>query len=79
MQPIQVSLEPNEMNTDGCALTLYFKYGTSIDDVKIWIETATNTYGIPLWVDKNDEFFEVIETKNQPRDSELRFQAHPTV
>ena len=79
---IHITLEPNEQNTDGFALTLYFPQGAEVEDAIACLRVVDRQSilhrNLPLWVDPDDEFFEVLKTELQPFNGVVRFQAHPT-
>ena len=78
INPIHVTLEPNEANTDGSSMTLYFAYD-NVTIVKQWVEDNPNPYYLPLRVDITDPYFEVHRTDKQPFEcfGIFRFQANP--
>jgi hypothetical protein len=77
VSPQHVTLEPNEANSDGTALTLYF-----VGDVPAKVVEGLLKAGPPsvggLSVDVSDPFFNVVRTGLQPFPGYSRFQAHPT-
>jgi hypothetical protein len=76
---LHVTLEPCEANTDGSAVTLY-SVVDSVEDVKAAVKAVGGNFGLPLGVDVNGEFFEVLRTELQPFVGHgiFRFQAHLT-
>ena len=72
-----VTLEPNEANSDGASVTLYFTDAPSESDVLEFVRGMRRP-DIPLWVDTKDPYFSVVRTKHQPRKGETRYQAYPT-
>jgi len=79
VKPTKVTLEPNEKNTQGVALTLYCPNGTTVAEATEWLRTADRRdfWSLPLWVDVEDRFFEVLQAKKQ-LPGFVCFQAHPT-
>lgn len=85
MKPVHVTLESNEGNKDGCAVTVYFHKGVSVEQATDWIKQESMLKPHqrqfdpgPLWVDVKDSLFEVVMTEVQPFPEYIRFQAHPT-
>lgn len=78
MNVVHATLEPNEENTDGCAVTLYTK-DASHQEVVAWLKEVKGKPGqlAVLSVDVNDPCFEVLQTKC-PFEGVDRWQAHPT-
>lgn len=77
MTPQHVTLEPNEANTDGAAVTLYFAGDVPVEVVERSLKAAPPSVG-GLSVDVSDPFFNVVRTDLQPFPGYSRFQAHPT-
>jgi len=76
MKPVHLTLEPNEHDEDGCALTVYFPEGVSDDQVMTWAK-ETNPCVAGLGLDLEGDFLDVDQTECQ-FPGFARFQLHPT-
>ena len=83
-EPVNVTLEPNENNPDGVALTLYFEGEVVENQVKSWCREGgshlTHFHRLGLWVDTDDSHFCATQEKAGPhvKANLTRWQAHPT-
>jgi len=75
MKIVHITLEPNEYNTDACAVTVYTSLDTEQAEVFEWAKSDP-TYDLPLSIDTNDTV-EVARTLS-PFPEYKRFQIHPT-
>jgi hypothetical protein len=77
-QLVRATLEPNDQNTVGVAVTLYYTGNPSVEAVKQDLKTNLLVKKLNLSVDTTDPYFSVVFSAAPETPNLVRAQAHPT-